>query len=95
MNRCAKKLNTLLSSAEKAVEDKQIKLLLEEAAKLENYMRDLSKSDHRITNLTLEVARNRVDELVLKVESFIALEAKASNIRMLARKLYASKDLIS
>jgi predicted ribonuclease YlaK len=95
MNRCAKKLNTLLSSAEKAAEDKQIKLLLEEAAKLENYMRDLSKSDHRITNLTLEVARNRVDELVLKVERLIELEVKASNIRMLARKLYASKDLIS
>ena len=95
MNRCAKKLNTLLSSAEKAVEDKQIKLLLEEASKLESYMRDLSKSDHRITNLTLEVARNRVDELVLKVERLIELEVKASNIRMLARKLYASKDLIS
>jgi hypothetical protein len=95
MNRCAKKLNTLLSSAEKAVEDKQIKLLLEEAAKLENYMRDLSKSDHRITNPTLEVARKRVDELVLKVERLIELEVKASNIRMLARKLYASKDLIS
>lgn len=95
MNRCAKKLDTLLSSAEKAFEDKEIKLLLEEAVKLENHIRDLSKSDHRITNLTLEVARKRVDELVQKVESFIALEAKASNIRMLARKLYASKDLIS
>lgn len=95
MNRCTKKLNTLLSSAEKAVEDKQIKLSLEEAAKLENYMRYLSKSDHRITNLTLQVARKRVDELVLKVERLIELEVKASNIRMLARKLYASKDLIS
>lgn len=95
MNRCATKLDTLLSSAEKAVEDKEIKLSLEEVVKLENYMRDLSKSDHRITNLTLEVARKRVDKLVQKVEILIGLEVKASNIRMLARKLYASKDLIS
>lgn len=95
MNHCAKKLDTLLSSAEKAVDNKEIKVSLEEATKLENYMHDLCKSDHRITNLTLEAARKRVDELVLKVERLIELEVKASNIRMLARKLYASKDLIS
>jgi U3 small nucleolar RNA-associated protein 14 len=95
MSCCEKKLHTLLSSAEKAIEDKEIKLLLDEAARLENYMRDLSKSDQKIAKITLEAARKRTDELVLKVESLFELEVKASNIRMLARKLYASKDLIS
>ena len=95
MNISAEKLNTYILNAEKAVEDKEFVLLLENATKLENYMHHLANSDHRISNPTLGEARKRVDELVQKVESLIELEVRASNIRMLARKLYASKDLIS
>ena len=95
MNIGAEKLNTYILNAEKAFEDKEFALLLENATKLENYMHHLAKSDHSISNPTLGEARKRVDELVQKVESLIELEVRASNIRMLARKLYASKDLIS